>query len=123
MLHAEVARLIAASQVRRIVLSLIRAGRRRLRAPLLFGGAGDDRLTPPDLLTRAIARRYGADYREYRRAAITSCANRPDRSNVGPDCLARGEDGFAGSCRAGGGHARESTGLTRRVEEPMIPSR
>lgn len=59
---------VAASQVRRIVPSLIRVDRERMRAPLLVVGAAEDRLTPV-AQTRAIARRYGADYREYPDAA------------------------------------------------------
>ena len=59
---------VASSQVRRIVPSLIRVDRRRLRGPILIVGACDDRLTSA-VLIRAIARRYGADYREYRQAA------------------------------------------------------
>lgn len=59
---------VSASQVRRIVPSLIGVDHRRMRAPLLVIGAAEDRLTPA-AQTRAIARRYGADYREYPNAA------------------------------------------------------
>jgi pimeloyl-ACP methyl ester carboxylesterase len=55
---------VSASQVRLIVPSLIRVAPRRVRSPVLIVGAGKDRLTPV-AQTRAIARRYGADYREY----------------------------------------------------------
>jgi non-heme chloroperoxidase len=55
---------VSASQVRVIVPSLISVATGRLRSPLLIVGAGKDRLTPV-AQTRAIARRYGADYQEY----------------------------------------------------------
>lgn len=54
---------VAASQVRVVVPSLVRVDRRRMRAPLLVVGAAHDRLTPV-AQTRAIARRYAADYLE-----------------------------------------------------------
>ena len=59
---------VSASQVRMIIPSLIAVDRSRLRSPLLVVGASEDRLTPV-AQTRAIARRYGADYREYSNAA------------------------------------------------------
>lgn len=55
---------VSASQVRMIVPSLISVDRGRVRSPLLIVGGSEDRLTPP-AQTRSIARRYGADYREY----------------------------------------------------------
>lgn len=59
---------VSASQVRMIVPSLIGVDRSRIHSPLLIVGASEDRLTPA-AQTRAIARRYGADYREYPNAA------------------------------------------------------
>ena len=59
---------VSASQVRMILPALIGVDRRRLRAPLLVVGGARDRLTPA-AQTRAIARRYGAEYREYPDAA------------------------------------------------------
>lgn len=59
---------VSASQVRRIIPALIRVDRKRMRLPLLIVGAAKDLLTPV-AQTRAIARRYGADYREYPNAA------------------------------------------------------
>ena len=59
---------VSASQVRWIVPSLIGIDRTRMRSPLLVVGAAEDRLTPASQ-TRAIARRHGADYREYSGAA------------------------------------------------------
>lgn len=59
---------VSASQVRMILPALIGVDRRRLRAPLLVVGCAEDRLTPV-AQTRAIARRYGAEYREYQNAA------------------------------------------------------
>lgn len=58
---------VSASQVRRIVPSLIAVDRHCMRSPLLVVGGSEDRLTPA-AQTEAIARRYGADYREYRNA-------------------------------------------------------
>jgi pimeloyl-ACP methyl ester carboxylesterase len=55
---------VPASQVRVIVPSLVGLDRQRLNSPLLIVGATEDRLTPVTQ-TRAIARRYGADYHEY----------------------------------------------------------
>jgi pimeloyl-ACP methyl ester carboxylesterase len=55
---------VSASQVRRVLPSLVRVAPGRMRSPLLVVGAGEDRLTPV-AQTRAVARRYGADYREY----------------------------------------------------------
>lgn len=54
---------VSASQVRMIIPSLVRVAPRRIRSPLLIVGAAADRLTPVSQ-TRAIVRRYGADYRE-----------------------------------------------------------
>lgn len=59
---------VSASQVRRIVPALVRLDRRQMRSRLLVVGAARDLLTPV-AQTRAIARRYGADYREYADAA------------------------------------------------------
>ena len=59
---------VAASQVRLIIPSLIGVDRGRMHAPLLVVGASEDRLTPA-AQTRAVARRYGAAYREYPGAA------------------------------------------------------
>ena len=56
-----------ASQLRAILPSLVRVSPARLNVPLLIVGAVEDRLTPVTL-TRAIARRYHADDREYPRA-------------------------------------------------------
>jgi pimeloyl-ACP methyl ester carboxylesterase len=55
---------VPASQVRLILPSLVRVDRTRMSSPLLVVGAAKDRLTPVKQ-TRAIARRYGAEYREY----------------------------------------------------------
>ncbi len=59
---------VSAAQVRKIMPAFVRVDPRKLHAPLLVIGAGRDRLTPP-AQTRAIARRYDADYREYPDAA------------------------------------------------------
>ena len=59
---------VSASQVRMLVPSLISVNRQRMLSPLLIVGASEDRLTPVTQ-TRAIARRYGAEYREYPNAA------------------------------------------------------
>jgi len=59
---------VSAAQVRTILPALVRIDPRKLRAPLLIIGAGQDRLTPP-AQTQAIARRYDADYREIRRGS------------------------------------------------------
>ena len=59
---------VSASQVRLLLPSLVSVDRHRMLSPFLVVGASEDRLTPA-VQTQAIARRYGADYREYPRAA------------------------------------------------------
>ncbi|MFC2968791.1 alpha/beta hydrolase [Acidimangrovimonas pyrenivorans] len=65
--HAEV-RAQMSPQSGRVALQMGLAGipvdAARVTAPMLVIGAGQDRMTPPRV-TRAIARRYGADYKEY----------------------------------------------------------
>lgn len=60
------ARLVPASgrQAREIALPGIAVDPTRVTAPVLVVSAGSDRLTPP-VLARRLARRYGADLREY----------------------------------------------------------